>query len=105
MTKWIENLDIILNTKGFGLNRDFEKEMVEHIKNWINHLNSNSSDLVASFENTYEGIIVTVKKRKGDNRGSIEQSKDWRISPDSYIVRSSFTFLVGSWSFSASCQV
>lgn len=66
MTKWIENLDNILNTKGFGLNRDFEKEMVEHIKNWINHLNSNSSDLIASFENTYEGIIVSVKKRKGE---------------------------------------
>jgi hypothetical protein len=87
MTKWIENLDIILNKKGFGLNRDFEKEMVEHIKNWINHLNSNSSDLVAKSEKTYEGIIVTVEKRKGEIYTFVPFSVKMKISSDSVLIK------------------
>jgi hypothetical protein len=87
MTKWIENLDIILNKKGFGLNRDFEKEMEEHIENWSKYLNSNSSELVAKSEKTYEGIIVTVKKRKGEINTLIPFKVIMKISNDSVLIK------------------
>jgi hypothetical protein len=67
MSDWKDTLRGSLESNGFGKRRDFLKEISGWIKDWTEHLNANSTELIASYNKDYEGnVVVEVKKRVGD---------------------------------------
>jgi hypothetical protein len=67
MSDWKNNLGGLLDDNGFGKRRDFQSEITSWVKDWTEHLNANSTELIASYNKDYEGnVVVEVKKRVGD---------------------------------------
>lgn len=92
MSDWKDTLRGNMESNGFGKRRDFMKEISGWIKDWTEHLNANSTELIASYNKDSEGnIVVNVEKRVGNNltvlpfKCKIRIEQDYRLIMDCVI--------------------
>jgi hypothetical protein len=87
MSDWKNYLVGLLDDNGFGKRRDFQSEIASWVKDWVDHLNTNSSDLLADYNKDYEGnIVVNVKKRVGNTLTVLPYKCKIRIEHEDNLV-------------------